>query len=246
VDFFLAFEHGDKFCEAAAACVGTLGLVEAEEDGVAVDAVEAFKKCLGGGLVGQGCGKVLWHLDFGLGGVCVVPLAIGFGNLDGLEALGLHPAGCGQRCDFAHIDLGPDAPGPARHKTLDKGLGVPGTLLAIDPAIAERAIERLLVGDRRDVAALFGDLKPNARGNGVLRVQESLPGQCIGEAHHGELVFGVEHRSRCSNAESYRNRTLVLLSQEKNMRACFAPEIVASDLINWGGLHSFNEIRKFR
>lgn len=210
MDFFLARQHRDKLLDAAEAGLGALGLVDAEEDGVAVDAFEAVEEQLGDRVLREGGGKILGHFDIGLRGVGIGPLAVGLGVGDDLEALGLHAACGAEGLDFGDIDLGPDAARAARDEALHKGLGVPGPFLPVDPAVAERCVEGFLVGDRGDVAAFFGDLEPDARRAEVLLMQEGLPCQGVGEAHHGELVFGVKHgverEKVCKNENLRQNR----------------------------------------
>src|SRR4051812_34690391 len=74
---------------------------------------------------------------------------------------GLHPSSGGEARDVFGIDLTPDALRSPRCEALQKRLGVERLSDAVDPAPAQRDIERLCVRDRRFARLLLEDADPN-------------------------------------------------------------------------------------
>lgn len=60
-----------------------------------------------------------------------------------LEAGWLHAAALDETLHFLAIELRPDAPLAARRELLEPGRVIDGLLLPVDPAVAERDVERL-------------------------------------------------------------------------------------------------------
>ena len=60
---------------------------------------------------------------------------------------GTYSPGSDKSFGLVFVDLGPDAPGFSRSESLAPILFVLGLLLAVDPAIAKGALERLGIGN---------------------------------------------------------------------------------------------------
>src|SRR5678815_740356 len=91
-----------------------------------------------------------------------IPAAIGLGPID-LRLTGrLHAALLDESSDDVAVALGPHASRPARGESLAVPLLVHRLGLAVDPAVAQRDVERLRVVDAADPRRLSGELDPDA------------------------------------------------------------------------------------
>src|SRR5207248_5004000 len=73
------------------------------------------------------------------------------------------------------VDLRPLAPRPPREEALQVVRLVETPRLRVDPAVAERNLERLGVGDSRDAGALLRELHPHAGLLAVVGVEPLRP-----------------------------------------------------------------------
>ena len=123
-----------------------------------------------------------------------VPLTVRLCAVHGRESGLLHAAALDETLRFLAVDLRPDAPRAARRELLEPGRVVERLLLPVDPAIAERDIERLGVRHRFDVRRSLGDPQPQAGGVGVLPGEPRFPCHGVLEQAHRQLGgFGVDH-----------------------------------------------------
>ena len=73
--------------------------------------------------------------------------------------------------------------------------------MPVDPAVAERDVERLGVRDRFNIRRGLGDSQPQAGGLGVLLGEPRFPCRVIFEQAHGQLGgLGVAHGGKVSKA----------------------------------------------
>src|SRR5947209_20461659 len=97
-----------------------------------------------------------------------VPLTVRLRAVHSLEAGWLHAAALDETLHFLAVDLRPDAPLAARRELLEPGRVVERLLLPVDPAVAERDLERLGVRHRFDGPRRLGDPQPPAARLGLL------------------------------------------------------------------------------
>ncbi len=188
MDRLAALEHRDEFAQAALAGLGSLRLVEAVEDRVAVGAVELGEE---GGRCGAGVEltpKVVG--DLGGAGALVggLPAAVGFGRLDLGQPGRPDRAALEQTFALLAIELRPATARAARGEALEEVLVVEAALLAVDPAEAEGQLECLGIGDARLRRPLLGDLQPGARGALAVLLQPGLELRGPGEEEDRQLV----------------------------------------------------------
>jgi hypothetical protein len=190
VDLLAAFEHGDEFGEAALTGAGFLRLgAETEEDRVAVGRVEGGEEL---GRLGVGVKLALEVVrDRGGAGALVggLPATVGFGRFDLGEASGADRVGGEQGFGLFAVDLRPAAARPTRGEALEEVGLVEAALLAVDPAEAERQVDRLGVGDARLRRPLLGDLQPDAPGLVAALLQPGLELGRAGEEQDREIAW---------------------------------------------------------
>src|SRR6185312_1785955 len=97
-----------------------------------------------------------------------LPAAVGFGRVDLRLAERRHATFADQPLGMTDIALRPDAFGAARAEALQEGVIVEGLLLPVDPAPAERDVERFRIADRRHARLLLEKLEPDLAGLVVL------------------------------------------------------------------------------
>ena len=90
VDGFSPREHGDELLDASPSGLGTLGCLDAVEDGVAISAVEVLEQGSRGRVGVEGRGEIGRHLDTRRSGVRGVPTAVSLGALHRGESRRLH------------------------------------------------------------------------------------------------------------------------------------------------------------
>src|SRR5262249_8435856 len=90
----------------------------------------------------------------------------------------------------------------AWRKLLEPGRLVVALLLAVDPAIAQGDLKRLVVGDGRDARSLLGKPQPDTRRRAVMRLQPGGPLGLRCERHDRKFltvrVSGFHKRSSAS------------------------------------------------
>src|SRR5207244_3052695 len=120
----------------------------------------------------------------------------------------MHPALGHQPLGDARVSLRPGAPRPAGSEALAIGGLVPAADLAVDPAVAERLLERLVVGEAgRLRRALLGQHEPDP-GRVVMFAQPSPPR--VGIANDQLRQLDGHDRTAC---------------QDRNSKCVFSPYI---------------------
>lgn len=164
MDLLAARQHCDQRRDALLARLGLLRRLHAPQHRVAVRAVQRREERPG--LRGRRQRGLQVVGDGGGAGAVVglVPAAVGLRPVDlGLPG-GLHASRFDQRLGLAAVDLRPQAARAPWREALQPVLFVEGFLLAVDPAVAERDLDRLRVGDGGRVGARLGELQPRAVG----------------------------------------------------------------------------------
>src|SRR5205823_2503886 len=149
---------------------------------IAVPAVEAFEHRLCLRLGGECCGEVGRNLDARLAGIGGTPPTVGLCPLDLRRAGRMHPPFGQQSLGDAGVSLGPRAAPPARREALTVGGLVAATDLAVDPAVAERFLQRLVVREAgRFYRPLLGEDQPDAPWLCVVLAEPDAPGGRIAD-----------------------------------------------------------------
>ena len=190
VDAFAAREHRHERRDSPGAGRRALGILDAVEDGVAVAAVERVEEGAGGGIAVELAGEVLGHLGGALRLIRGVPATVRAGALDLAQSGRLHLAALDQELGLGAVDLRPPAAASAGNEALHPVVGVERLLLAVDPAEADRHLQRLRVGDGLDAAALAGDLQPDALAPLRLAGEPLTPGLPAGERERRVGLLG--------------------------------------------------------
>src|SRR3954469_9086371 len=168
-------QHRHERRDAPRPRLGLASRLHAVQDRVAVLRVQRLeerrrtRRGVEGGL------QIVGHRGRARGVVRGVPPAVRLRPLDLAQARRLHPAGLDQRRRELAVALGPDAPCPPRREALQVERVVEAARLAVDPAEAERRVERLHVRDGRDPRALARELDPDAGLGLVVGAQPRLP-----------------------------------------------------------------------
>src|SRR6185295_20311970 len=193
MDLLVPLQHGDELLDAPGTRLGLLGVVNAEDDRVAVDAVERGEKGFGLGMAVELRLQVVRHGGAALRLVGLLPLAVLFGAFDRREAGRLHLAARDERFRLLAVDLRPDAPRAARREFLQPEGHVVRLLLAVDPAVAERGFEGFGVGYGWDVGVLLCQLEPDAGRLGVVLGEPGGPRLLVLERQHRQVGRWLQH-----------------------------------------------------
>ena len=175
-------EHGDELRQPAGARLGPLGVLQAVQDGVAIAAVERVEeraaprgsasaaarssgttRCSGRRRRRSQRPSARARSTSASPAGCIAPGAISASAL--------------ARLTFDHF-----AARPPRHEALDEWVSSRLAHLRVDPAVAERGLQRLGVRDAGDARAAAGEADPHALGErSSLRRQDGLPRGARGE-----------------------------------------------------------------
>ena len=163
VDGAALLEHGDELLDAAGPRLRTLGVVDAEQDRVAVRAVKLLERAGApwrcGAAHASGRRAPRW---------CAIPRRPRPTARRPCAAstcacpAGSHPARRDQRLDLVAVDLRPLAARLPRGEALPEVHVVVPVAQAVDPAPAERGLDHVGHVDGGDAGALLGDLQPDA------------------------------------------------------------------------------------
>src|ERR1700730_4692922 len=170
--------------------LGALGVADPVQDRVPVRPAQGREELAGGIAAGQLALQVFRNARGSLAAIGGLPPAVLPGQLDLAPPGGLHPARLDQTGRLVGIDLRPAAARPARREALQPVLLVERALLAVDPAVAERHLERFGIGHAGSARALLRDLEPYPGREGVLLGQPGFPRARIGEADDGKIAVG--------------------------------------------------------
>src|SRR6185369_515403 len=112
-----------------------------------------------------------------------LPAPVLLRRLDFREASRLHPPRRDETRHMPCVEARPAAARTARAEPLQPRVLIHRPLLAVDPAVTERAVEGLRVGDGAPARALLVDAEPNARRLRVIPGQPGVPclRRCEGE-----------------------------------------------------------------
>jgi hypothetical protein len=98
------------------------------------------------------------------------------------------------------VSFGPLAFGATRCKALQPELLVVAAFLAIDPAITQRAVKRLIIGNGGDPCGFFGQLEPKSGRSGMVFCQPCLPRLGRSKRNNGQIPLGfICHMSSSLN-----------------------------------------------
>src|SRR5215203_2585401 len=112
------FEHRHELLDAAGSRLRTLGVVDAEQDRVAVGAVKRLERAAGPGVAAQRAGEVVGDLDRAGAGVGRVPPPVGLRRIDLRLPGWSHPTCRDQRLGAVAVDLRPLAARLPRREAL--------------------------------------------------------------------------------------------------------------------------------
>ena len=157
-------QHLDKLADAPGAGFGLLDVSDPVEDGVPIRTCESLKHHFCARIVTQGGEEILRHFNAGLPSVGGLPSTV-FLRLPHLVfTVSMHSAGGDQRFGDGSVPLGPRAASLSRCETSSERTGVTTPQLTIDPAEADRLVERLVVRDVcRIDRSLLGQYQPDTR-----------------------------------------------------------------------------------
>src|SRR6185312_3132792 len=142
--------------------LGLLGGLKSIADGVPVGLVERVEERLRLLVLRERSQKIRGHFRLARRVVGQVPATVSLGGFDLREPARLHPPFAREPLDVLAVALGPTTARPARREAADPGLVVERLHLTVDPAPAQRLIERLVVGHGGDAAALLEEPDPEA------------------------------------------------------------------------------------
>src|SRR5215211_2230141 len=201
-----AREHRDELLDPPRTRVGSLRRRHAIEDRVAVLLREVLEEGLRLRLGGQRGREIRRHLDRRRPGVGGLPASVALRTLDLRETGRMHAALGGQTFRNPDVPLRPRAAlSPRREPLLVRRL-VAAANLAVDPPVAERLVERLVVREaRRRLRALLREDEPDAVHVGVMLRQPLAPRR--GVAHDQLRLLGAHA------AEPRNFRTGLVLSE---------------------------------
>src|SRR5258706_1586860 len=142
IQLLMLVQHSNEFLDPSAARLSFFGSLETEINRVTIRAVEYGKKRLCLWILIKFCLKIFWHLCVTLRCVSRVPTPILLGGFNFFMPCWLHPALGDKLGHLCGVYLRPDAFGATRRKFLQKELIIQRALLTIDPAVAQRHIQR--------------------------------------------------------------------------------------------------------
>ena len=156
-------QHLDELLDPPGPRLRLLGASDPIENGVPIRTGERLKHCLSTRIGAQGLRQVLWNVSAGLPGVGGTPATISHGLLHLLLARSVHAAGVAHPFGDGDVPLRPRSPGAAgSESSLERRVVTPFEL-PVDPAEADRLVERLVVGERCRVRhALLRQDQPHA------------------------------------------------------------------------------------
>src|SRR3569623_287 len=191
VDRLAGGAHRDDFGDPAAASLGLLGRLDTVENRVAVGARQRFEeraRSRGGverggevGRDGGGRGRRIGSL----------PAAVGLGGVERGLPRRRHPPTRDQLLRAVAILFRPFALAFARGEASQEPGVVIFVDLTIDPAMAQRAVDRFCLGQRRSGIARLGELEPQAIGVARLRGEPAFPRRKVVEGDDGQAGLGL-------------------------------------------------------
>ena len=182
-------QHLDVHRDPLGPRLGLLDVVQPVQECVPVVSPQRGEE-LGGGGAGVERGLEVGR-DRGpaLGLIGVVQATVRPRGLELAQARGPHPLGIDQLQGRGPVDLRPLAARAAGREPLQEVDVVEAAALPVDPAEADRLLERLGVVERLRGRALLGDLQPGAARGVVVCLQPALPGRLVGELDDREVVL---------------------------------------------------------
>jgi SRSO17 transposase len=169
-------EHRDEGFDAAPPGLGLLRVLDSVQNRIPIPAVEGGKERARRRMPVEFPLQVVRHGGSPLARVRSLPATISLGPFDFAQPGWLHHAFLDQFDGFVAVDLRPFARRFPRGEPLQPEVLVVGSLLSVDPAVADRYFERLGIGHGADGRILLGDLEPDPLGRRVLPPEPLLPG----------------------------------------------------------------------
>src|SRR5947207_4926319 len=185
--FLAAGELLHELGDPPGARLGAFRVLDPVEDRVAVLAVERGEELARLFVPPQRALEVVRHDGVPRAVVRRLPATVRLRALDLREPRRPHQSGLDQPRRRLAVDLRPLAPRPPREEALQVVRLVETPRLRVDPAVAERNLERLGVGDSRDAGALLRELHPHAGLLAVVGVEPLRPRAARAE-HLGPLL----------------------------------------------------------
>src|ERR1700730_14145853 len=150
MDRLAAGQHGHVLLDPLRARFRLLCIVNAIEDRVSIVAVEPLKVLFGSRLAIERGLEIFRDSRFALRRIGRLPPTVALGVLDLPQTGALHPTELDQGKRPLAIDPRPLALLAARREADQPMVGVKLVQLAVDPAVAKRAVDRLLPRDARN------------------------------------------------------------------------------------------------
>ena len=139
------FQHLHKLSNLFRACLGFLGGLNSEQNGVAISTIKRSKEILGSRTAIQ-CGlEVTWHSCFAGRVIRGLPASVTFGALNFLKSGRFHFSCFNQGKRLVLVDLGPYAFTRASSEFLEPELFAMGPLLSVYPSEAKRDLNGFIV-----------------------------------------------------------------------------------------------------
>ena len=171
MECFASVQHCKNHFHAALPGFWLLRGLEAVGNCVAVRLAERLEECVRF-LVPADCRqKIFGKSCFAEGIIGGCPTAVFFRSIDLSLARSLHPARLDQPFRVPGVDLGPATLWPSWSESLPPREIIVALLLAVDPSMAERFIERFGVGDGGFSRVLLENTQPNPIGLAMIRRQ---------------------------------------------------------------------------
>ena len=156
----MVLEHSNELLDSPCACPGVFRGLKSEQDREPILAIKCAKEGARLRSILQCCLEISRH-----GGntgriIGCLPPPVLLGPVDFCQARWLHAPFANQPFDFFSIDLGPDAAFASRGELLEPTRLVVCFALTVDPAVAERHLDRFGIGHRAFGRSLLCQLDP--------------------------------------------------------------------------------------
>src|SRR5215212_8212466 len=190
VDLLLFVQHRHVLLDASCPRLWLFGVLDPVQDRIPVPAVEGIEELPRYLVLLEFSPQIVGHSRPALRFIGRLPPTVRSSPLDLPQAGGLHPARLDQLLDLLAVDPRPLAPGPARGEPLQPVLSVEGLRLAVNPAVAQRNLQGLRLGDSLDAGALLGDLEPQPLRVRMVLVEPRFPTVAGGERDDRQARLG--------------------------------------------------------
>ena len=219
MDGFASRQHLDKLVDAPGAGFGLLCVSDPVKNGIPIRTCEHLEHRLRTGIGIQGRHEIAGHFHAGLSGVGGLPSTILFRLPHLVFARLIHSAGSDQPFSDGGVPLRPRAANFSGRETPSKRCGVATLQLTINPAEADRLVQRLVVRERCRISrSLLGQDQPDTLCIGVMDTQPSSPFVSVRDQElwkiHGFVYSDVGARRMAIDTTA---QTIVRTSQMKSL-----------------------------